>query len=55
MCAYGQAVRFAIDREAMLEAATGGLGSLGNDTPVGPAGPVGRHRAQLAHSPCSDT
>ncbi len=34
-----QAVRFALDREAMLEAATGGLGSLGNDTPVGPANP----------------
>ena len=34
-----QALRFALDREAMLEAATGGLGSLGNDTPVGPANP----------------
>ena len=34
-----QAVRFGLDREAMLEAATGGLGSLGNDTPVGPANP----------------
>ena len=32
-------MRFALDREAMLEAATGGLGSLGNDTPVGPANP----------------
>ena len=34
-----QALRFALDRKAMLEAATGGLGSLGNDTPVGPANP----------------
>jgi len=34
-----QALRFAIDRQAMLEAATGGLGTLGNDTPVGPANP----------------
>ena len=34
-----QALRFAIDRQAMMEAATGGLGTLGNDTPVGPANP----------------
>jgi peptide/nickel transport system substrate-binding protein len=34
-----QALRLALDRKAMLEAATGGLGSLGNDTPVGPANP----------------
>ncbi len=34
-----QALRFAIDREAMLEAATGGLGVLGNDTPVSPSNP----------------
>ena len=34
-----QALRYALDREAMLEAATGGLGSLGNDSPVGPANP----------------
>lgn len=34
-----QALRFALDRQAMMEAATGGLGTLGNDTPVGPANP----------------
>jgi peptide/nickel transport system substrate-binding protein len=34
-----QALRFALDREAMLEAATGGFGALGNDTPVGPSNP----------------
>ena len=34
-----QALRFAVDREAMLEAATGGLGVLGNDTPVSPSNP----------------
>ncbi len=34
-----QALRFAIDREAMMEAATGGLGVLGNDTPVSPSNP----------------
>ncbi len=34
-----QALRLALDREAMMEAATGGLGALGNDSPVGPANP----------------
>ena len=34
-----QALRFAVDRKAMLEAATGGLGVLGNDTPVSPSNP----------------
>lgn len=34
-----QALRLALDRKAMMEAATGGLGSLGNDSPVGPANP----------------
>lgn len=34
-----QALRLALDREAMMEAATGGLGSLGNDSPVGPSNP----------------
>lgn len=34
-----QALRFAVDREAMMEAATGGLGALGNDSPVGPSSP----------------
>jgi peptide/nickel transport system substrate-binding protein len=32
-----QALRLAVDRKAMMEAATGGYGTLGNDTPVGPA------------------
>jgi peptide/nickel transport system substrate-binding protein len=34
-----QAFRLALDRKAMLEAATGGFGALGNDSPVGPANP----------------
>ena len=34
-----QALRFAVDRKAMMEAATGGLGVLGNDTPVSPSNP----------------
>lgn len=34
-----QAFRYAMDREAMMVAATGGLGVLGNDSPVGPANP----------------
>jgi len=34
-----QALRYALDREAMLEAATGGFGSLGNDHPVPPGSP----------------
>ncbi len=34
-----QALRFAVNREAMMEAATGGLGVLGNDTPVSPSNP----------------
>ncbi len=34
-----QALRYAVDRKAMLEAATGGLGVLGNDTPVSPSNP----------------
>jgi len=34
-----QALRYAVDRKAMMEAATGGLGSLGNDTPVSPSNP----------------
>lgn len=34
-----QALRFAVDRQAMMEAATGGLGVLGNDTPVSPSNP----------------
>jgi peptide/nickel transport system substrate-binding protein len=32
-----QALRLAVDRKAMMEVATGGYGTLGNDTPVGPA------------------
>jgi peptide/nickel transport system substrate-binding protein len=32
-----QALRLAVDRQAMMEAATGGYGTLGNDTPVGPS------------------
>jgi peptide/nickel transport system substrate-binding protein len=34
-----QALRYAVNREAMMEAATGGLGVLGNDTPVSPSNP----------------
>lgn len=34
-----QALRLAIDRETMMEAATGGFGTLGNDHPVPPANP----------------
>lgn len=34
-----QALRYALDREAMMEAATGGFGSLGNDHPVPPGSP----------------
>ena len=34
-----QAFRLALDRQAMMEAATGGYGSLGNDSPVGPGNP----------------
>jgi peptide/nickel transport system substrate-binding protein len=34
-----QALRFAVDRQAMMEASTGGLGVLGNDTPVSPSNP----------------
>ena len=34
-----QALRYAVNREIMMEAATGGLGVLGNDTPVSPSNP----------------
>jgi peptide/nickel transport system substrate-binding protein len=34
-----QALRYALDREAMMAAATGGFGSLGNDHPVPPGSP----------------
>jgi len=34
-----QALRYAVDRKSMMEAATGGLGVLGNDTPVSPSNP----------------
>jgi peptide/nickel transport system substrate-binding protein len=34
-----QAFRYAVDRESMMQAATGGLGVLGNDTPVSPSNP----------------
>ena len=34
-----QALRYAIDRQAMMEAATGGFGTLGNDHPVSPISP----------------
>jgi len=34
-----QALRYAVDRQAMMEAATGGLGVLGNDSPVSPSNP----------------
>ncbi len=34
-----QAFRFAIDRETMMAAATGGMGVLGNDSPVSPSNP----------------
>lgn len=34
-----QALRYAVNREVMMEAATGGLGVLGNDTPVSPSNP----------------
>jgi peptide/nickel transport system substrate-binding protein len=34
-----QALRLAVDRNAMMEAATGGLGVLGNDSPVSPSNP----------------
>ncbi|HET6522163.1 MAG TPA: ABC transporter substrate-binding protein [Geminicoccaceae bacterium] len=34
-----QALRHALDRELMMEAATGGFGSLGNDHPVPPGSP----------------
>jgi len=34
-----QALRFALNRKQMMEAATGGYGTLGNDHPVSPASP----------------
>ena len=34
-----QALRYAMDRQAMMEAATGGFGTIGNDHPVSPISP----------------
>ena len=34
-----QALRYALDRKSMMEAATGGFGTLGNDHPVSPGSP----------------
>ncbi|MDX1431819.1 MAG: ABC transporter substrate-binding protein [Gammaproteobacteria bacterium] len=57
-----QALRYALDRQAMLDAATGGFGSLGNDHPVPPGSPfydkaqpqrvrdVGKAKALLAEA-----
>lgn len=47
-----RALKFGIDREALLQAVAGGHGQIGNDSPIGPANPYFHSgMAQIAYDP----